>query len=53
MLKEWLKKDGTSQYSLSNGVLPSLGARSNRGIALRRFTVSPFDPHYKNSAALS
>ncbi|KAL9233896.1 hypothetical protein vseg_008831 [Gypsophila vaccaria] len=62
MVRKWLKnkvcgiennevepnsRDGTSQYSLSNGVLPSLGARSNRGIALRRFTVSPFDPRYK------
>ncbi|KAL9247847.1 hypothetical protein vseg_021232 [Gypsophila vaccaria] len=39
--------DGASQYSLSNGILPSLGARSNRRVALRRRIVSPFDPHYR------
>nr|AAF81249.1 putative potassium channel protein Mkt1p [Mesembryanthemum crystallinum] len=39
--------DGTSQYSLSNGLLPSLGARSNRRVILRRFIISPFDSRYR------
>lgn len=39
--------DSTSHYSLSNNILPSLGARSTRGVILRRFTVSPFDPRYR------
>ncbi|KAK9682624.1 hypothetical protein RND81_10G086200 [Saponaria officinalis] len=39
--------DGGSQYSLSNGVLPSLGARSNRRVVLRQFIISPFDPRYR------
>ncbi|KAL2897783.1 Potassium channel AKT1 [Bienertia sinuspersici] len=40
--------DGTTtQYSLAQGILPSLGARSNRGVALGRFIVSPFDPRYR------
>lgn len=37
----------TTQYSLNNGVLPSLGARSNRVITLSRFIISPFDYRYK------
>ncbi|XP_010670706.2 potassium channel AKT1 isoform X2 [Beta vulgaris subsp. vulgaris] len=40
--------DSTSHYSLSNNILPSLGARSTRGVILRRFTVSPFDPRYRS-----
>ncbi|KAH9800354.1 Potassium channel AKT1 [Citrus sinensis] len=36
---EQLSRDG-SHYSLSTGVLPSLGARSNRRVKLRRFIVS-------------
>ncbi|KAL2897808.1 Potassium channel AKT1 [Bienertia sinuspersici] len=40
--------DGSSHYSVSNGVLPSLGARSSRGITLHRFTVSPFDYRYRS-----
>lgn len=39
--------EGSSHYSLSNGVLPSLGARSNRGVLLHRSTVSPFNPRYR------
>ncbi|XP_021767780.1 potassium channel AKT1-like isoform X4 [Chenopodium quinoa] len=39
--------DGSSHYSLSNGVLPSLGARSNRGAFLHRSTVSPFNHRYR------
>ncbi|KAJ7978863.1 Potassium channel like [Quillaja saponaria] len=41
-----LSRDG-SQYSLSNGVLPSLGARSNRRVKLRRFIISPYDRRYR------
>ncbi|CAI9782669.1 unnamed protein product [Fraxinus pennsylvanica] len=36
-----------SHYSLSTGILPSLGARSNRRVKLRRFIVSPYDRHYR------
>ncbi|KAI4335781.1 hypothetical protein L6164_014391 [Bauhinia variegata] len=41
-----LSRDG-SQYSLSTGILPSLGARSNRRIKLRTFIVSPYDRRYR------
>ncbi|KAK9741805.1 hypothetical protein RND81_03G129700 [Saponaria officinalis] len=60
-MKNWLKEkscgldevneraslDGASQYSLSNGVLPSLGARSNRRVSLRHYIISPFDSRYR------
>lgn len=36
-----------SHYSLSTGILPSLGARSNRRVKLRRFIVSPYDRRYR------
>jgi len=39
--------DATSYYSLSNGILPSLGNRSNRRVILRRFIVSPLDRRYR------
>ncbi|XP_021758137.1 potassium channel AKT1-like isoform X2 [Chenopodium quinoa] len=39
--------DGSSTYSFSNGVLPSLGARSHRRIALRSYIVSPFLHEYR------
>lgn len=48
---EHLSRDGTmSQYSLSKGLLPSLGAtsRSSRDVNLRRFIISPFDPRYRS-----
>ncbi|ONH98235.1 hypothetical protein PRUPE_7G237400 [Prunus persica] len=42
-----LSRDG-SQYSLSTGILPSLGARSsNRRVKLSRFIVSPYDRRYR------
>ncbi|CAN6699661.1 unnamed protein product [Malus baccata var. baccata] len=42
-----LSRDG-SQYSLSTGILPALGARSsNRRIKLGRFIVSPYDRRYR------
>ncbi|KAF8042779.1 hypothetical protein BT93_A1185 [Corymbia citriodora subsp. variegata] len=40
-------RDGSSHYSLSTGILPSLGARSNRRVKLRSFIVSPLDPRYR------
>lgn len=42
---EQLSRDG-SQYSLSTGILPSLGARSSRRVKLRRFILSPYDRRY-------
>ncbi|WOK95796.1 potassium channel AKT1-like [Canna indica] len=41
-----ISRDG-SQYSLSTGILPSLGARSNRRVKLRWFIVSPYDKRYR------
>ncbi|OWM65984.1 hypothetical protein CDL15_Pgr015409 [Punica granatum] len=41
-----LSRDG-SHYSLSTGILPSLGARSNRRVQLRRFIISPYDHRYR------
>ncbi|KAI3468309.1 hypothetical protein Pfo_024972 [Paulownia fortunei] len=40
-------RGGISSMSFSSGILPPLGAHSNRKIKLRRFVVSPFDPHYR------
>ncbi|KAG6469698.1 hypothetical protein ZIOFF_070628 [Zingiber officinale] len=41
-----ISRDG-NYYSLSTGILPSLGARSNRRVKLRRFIVSPYDRRYR------
>ncbi|TKY54907.1 Potassium channel AKT1 [Spatholobus suberectus] len=41
-----LSRDG-SHYSLSTGILPSLGAKSNRRIKLRPFIISPYDRRYR------
>ncbi|MQL88867.1 hypothetical protein Taro_021439 [Colocasia esculenta] len=41
-----LSRDG-SHYSISNAILPSLGARSNRRVKLRRFIISPHDVRYR------
>ncbi|KAL0374480.1 UNVERIFIED_CONTAM: Potassium channel AKT1 [Sesamum radiatum] len=41
-----LSREG-SHYSLSTGILPSLGARSNRRVKLRSFIVSPYDRRYR------
>ncbi|XP_021912106.1 potassium channel AKT1-like [Carica papaya] len=43
---EQLSRDG-SQYSLTTGILPSLGARSNRRVKLRSFIISPYDRRYR------
>ncbi|XP_009619489.1 potassium channel AKT1-like [Nicotiana tomentosiformis] len=43
---EQLSRD-SSHYSLSTGILPSLGARSNRRVKLQRFIISPYDRHYR------
>ncbi|XVF34729.1 hypothetical protein REPUB_Repub18cG0084200 [Reevesia pubescens] len=37
----------SSHYSLSTGILPSLGARSNRRVKLRRRIISPYDRRYR------
>ncbi|KAI3801883.1 hypothetical protein L1987_30000 [Smallanthus sonchifolius] len=37
----------SSQYSLTTGILPSLGAHSNRRVKLRSFIVSPYDRRYR------
>ncbi|RWW66664.1 hypothetical protein BHE74_00025943 [Ensete ventricosum] len=42
-----LSRDG-SHYSLSSGILPSLGARSNRRVKLPTFIVSPYDRRYRS-----
>lgn len=43
---EQMSRDG-SHYSLTTGILPSLGARSNRRVKLRNFIVSPYDCRYR------
>ncbi|CAN0900864.1 Potassium channel AKT1 [Linum grandiflorum] len=43
---EHISRDG-SHYSLSTGILPSLGARSNRRVRLRNFMISPYDRRYR------
>ncbi|KAK1434704.1 hypothetical protein QVD17_00453 [Tagetes erecta] len=45
---EQMSREG-SQYSLTTGILPSLGATSNRNrrIKLRNFIVSPYDRRYR------
>uniref|UniRef100_A0ACD5VJM7 Uncharacterized protein n=3 Tax=Avena sativa TaxID=4498 RepID=A0ACD5VJM7_AVESA len=45
-LEREMSRDG-SHYSLSSGILPSLGARSNRRVKLRRFIISPYDRRYR------
>ncbi|KAJ0971256.1 hypothetical protein J5N97_019215 [Dioscorea zingiberensis] len=45
-LETELSRDG-SHYSLSSGLLPSLGAKSNRRIKLRKSIVSPYDRRYR------
>ncbi|XP_024459227.1 potassium channel AKT1 isoform X2 [Populus trichocarpa] len=46
---EQLSRDDASRFSLTDEILPSLGAtaRSNRRVLLRRFIVSPFDHRYR------
>ncbi|KAL0346685.1 UNVERIFIED_CONTAM: Potassium channel AKT1 [Sesamum calycinum] len=48
---EQLSREG-SHYSLSTGILPSLGARSNRRVKLRSSIVSPYDRRYRNTYLL-
>jgi hypothetical protein len=45
-LEREMSRDG-SHYSLSSGILPSLGARSNRRVKLRPFIISPYDRRYR------
>jgi hypothetical protein len=51
-LERELSRDG-SHYSISSGILPSLGARSNRRAKLRPFIVSPYDRRYRFAASSS
>ncbi|KAG6476071.1 hypothetical protein ZIOFF_065306 [Zingiber officinale] len=46
-----ISRDG-SHYSLSTGILPSLGARSNHRVKFRRFIVSPYDRRYRTTYLL-
>ncbi|CAM8980347.1 unnamed protein product [Rhodiola kirilowii] len=39
--------DDRSWMSMSGGLIPPLGARSNRRLRLRPFTISPFDSRYR------
>ncbi|XP_074562399.1 potassium channel AKT1-like [Curcuma longa] len=41
-----ISRDG-SHHSIFSGILPSLGARSNRRVMLRWFIVSPYDRRYR------
>ncbi|KAL6585815.1 RAC-alpha serine/threonine-protein kinase [Orobanche minor] len=43
---EQLSREG-SQYSLSTGILPSLGARSNQRVKLHPYIFSPYDRRYR------
>lgn len=43
----------SSHFSLSTGILPSLGARSNRRVRLKRFIVSPYDHKYRSHSIIS
>ncbi|XP_048133152.1 potassium channel AKT1-like isoform X3 [Rhodamnia argentea] len=42
---EQLSRD--EEYSISGGILPSLGGKTNRMVKLRRFIISPFDYRYR------
>lgn len=43
-----ISRDERSSYgSLSAGILPSLGAHTNRNTKVRRFIISPFDSRYR------
>nr|ACX37089.1 potassium channel [Zygophyllum xanthoxylum] len=37
-----------SHYSLTSGIIPPLGARSNRRVPLNKFIVSPYDRRYRS-----
>lgn len=44
---EQLSREGSHYSTMSSGILPSLGARSNRRVKLRKFIVSPYDRRYR------
>ncbi|KAL3654755.1 RAC-alpha serine/threonine-protein kinase [Castilleja foliolosa] len=47
-IEEQVSRQGSSDhYSFSTGILPHLGARSNRTIKLHSFIVSPYDRRYR------
>lgn len=49
---ELMSRDDGSHYSLSRGILPSLGGKTdNKRVKLRRFIVSPFDYRYRSVAS--
>nr|GLL46773.1 potassium channel AKT1-like [Ipomoea trifida] len=40
--------EGSSRHnSINTGILPSLGARSNRKVGFHPYIISPFDPRYR------
>ncbi|KAL3500389.1 hypothetical protein ACH5RR_039482 [Cinchona calisaya] len=41
------RDDRSSHHNISSGILPSLGAHSNRKVKLRRFIISPLSPRYR------
>lgn len=43
---DMLSREG-SQFSLTTGILPPLGARNTRRVKLRRFVISPHDHKYR------
>lgn len=44
---ERISRDDRSSHSISSGILPSLGAHSNRKAKLRPFIISPLDSRYR------
>lgn len=43
---EQLSRD--DEYSMSAGILPSLGGKTSRRVKLRRFIICPFDYRYRS-----
>ncbi|CAK9176309.1 unnamed protein product [Ilex paraguariensis] len=50
---ETTSRDDRSSHSLSSGILPALGAHSNRKVKFRRFIISPFDARYRATYLLN
>lgn len=42
-----LDEGSSHNNSITNGILPSLGARSNRKVNLHPYIISPFDARYR------
>ncbi|KAK9055958.1 hypothetical protein SSX86_027045 [Deinandra increscens subsp. villosa] len=47
-IEDWQVGKATNSGFFSSDLLPSLGANSNHSVALRRYTVSPFDRRYRS-----